>query len=134
MLGIFLLKLSEFGLIEPIREQTRRYQIQFVFLASNDQIWRLLDLPILVVDSESRGLGIGSRIAKELLARLLPGETVEAEVQREPAAQRRTARFFERLGFKCVNERYRTGDVPRYVSGAFKGTVQRNFALYAFTR
>ena len=89
---------------------------------------------IIVVDSETRGLGIGSRIAKELLARLIPGETVEAEVQRELSAQRRTARFFERLGFKCVNERYRTGDVPEYVSGTFKGTVQRNFALYAFTR
>ncbi len=89
---------------------------------------------IIVVESESRGQGLGNRIANELLDRLNPGETVQAEVQQEPSIKRRTARFFEKLGFECVEENHRTGNVPKYVGGAFAGTVQRNFALYAFTK
>ncbi|CAA0125445.1 Uncharacterised protein [Halioglobus japonicus] len=89
---------------------------------------------IIVVDSESRSLGLGGRIATELLKRLDVGETVEAEVQLEHANQRKTEGFFERLGFSCVNENYRTGSVPEYVDGSLKGSVQRQFALYAFTR
>ncbi|MCB1689552.1 MAG: GNAT family N-acetyltransferase [Halioglobus sp.] len=88
---------------------------------------------IIVVDSESRSLGLGSRIANELLKLLNSGETVEAEVQLEHSNQHKTERFFERLGFSCVNKQYRTGYVPEYVDGALKGSVERVFALYAFT-
>lgn len=87
---------------------------------------------IIVIENESRGQGLGNRIANELLNRLNPGETVQAEVQQESSTKRRTAKFFEKLGFKCVEENYRTGNVPEYVGGAFAGTVQRNFALYEF--
>ena len=89
---------------------------------------------IIVVESESRGMGLGKRIANELLRRLNPGETVQVEVQQALTPQRGRARFFEKLGFKCVEERHRTGDVPEFVGGALVGTVQNNFALYAFTR
>jgi hypothetical protein len=66
--------------------------------------------------------------------RIDPGETVQVEVQQALTAQQRRARFFEKLGFKCVEERHRTGDVPEFVGGALVGTVQKNFALYAFTK
>jgi len=89
---------------------------------------------IIVIESESRGQGLGKRIANELLGRLNPGETVEVEVQQALTTQQRRARFFEKLGFKCVEERHRTGDVPEFVGGALVGTVQKNFALYAFTK
>ena len=89
---------------------------------------------IIVIESESRGQGLGMRIANELLGRLNPGETVEVEVQQALTTQQRRARFFEKLGFKCVEERHRTGDVPEFVGGAYVGTVQKNFALYAFTK
>jgi len=89
---------------------------------------------IIVIESESRGQGLGKRIANELLRRLDPGETVQVEVQQALTAQQRRARFFEKLGFKCVEERHRTGDVPEFVGGALVGTVQKNFALYAFTK
>jgi len=89
---------------------------------------------IIVVDSESRGQGLGKRIANELLRRLNPGETVQVEVQEALTPQKRRARFFEKLGFKCIEERYRTGDVPEFVGGTLAGTVQKNFALYAFTK
>lgn len=89
---------------------------------------------IIVVDSESRGQGIGNRIANELLDRVNPGETVQAEVQQDPSTQRRRVRFFEKLGFECVVENHRTGDVPEYVGGVMVGTVKRNFSLYAFTK
>jgi predicted GNAT family N-acyltransferase len=89
---------------------------------------------IIVVESESRGQGFGKRIANELLRRLQPGETVQVEVQEALTKQRRRARFFENLGFKCDKEVYRIGDVPRYTDGALEGTVQKNFALYSFTR
>ena len=89
---------------------------------------------IIVVDTEFRGQGLGIRIADELLGRLKPGEAVEAEVQQASTSQRRRARFFERLGFECVEENYRSGEVPEYVGGKLVGTQQRNFALYAYTR
>jgi GNAT superfamily N-acetyltransferase len=89
---------------------------------------------IIVVDSESRSLGLGSRIATELLKRLRVGETVEAEVQLEHANRGKTVSFFERLGFSCVDANYRSGTVPEYVDGSLKGSVQRLFALYAYTR
>ncbi len=89
---------------------------------------------IIVIESESRGQGLGKRIANELLGRLNPGETVEVEIQQALTTQQRRARFFEKLGFKCVEERHRTGDVPEFVGGAIVGTVQKNFALYAFTK
>jgi len=89
---------------------------------------------IIVVESESRGQGFGKRIANELLHRLNPGETVQVEVQQELTPQRRRAKFFEKLGFKCVEERHRTGDVPEFIGGNLVGTVQKNFALYAFTK
>jgi GNAT superfamily N-acetyltransferase len=88
---------------------------------------------IIVVESESRGQGFGTRIANELLCRLHPGETVQVEVQEALTTKRRRARFFEKLGFKCLDEVYRVGGVPRYVDGALAGTVQQNFALYSFT-
>ena len=50
---------------------------------------------IIVVDSESRSLGLGSRIANELLKLLNTGETVEAEVQLERADQQKTEPSFE---------------------------------------
>ena len=89
---------------------------------------------IIVIESESRGQGLGKRIANELLGRLNSGETVEVEIQQALTTQQRRARFFEKLGFKCVEERHRTGDVPEFVGGAFVGTVQQNFALYAFAK
>jgi len=89
---------------------------------------------IIVVDSESRGQGLGTRIANELLRRLNPGETVQVEVQEALTPQKRRARFFEKLGFKCIEERHRTGDVPEFVGGMLVGTVQKNFALYSFTK
>lgn len=88
---------------------------------------------IIVVECESRGQGLGNRIANELLAKLDPGETVQVEVQQESSTKRRTAIFFEKLGFECVEENHRTGNVPEYVGGVFTGTVQRNCALYTFT-
>ena len=89
---------------------------------------------IIVVDSDSRGQGLGKRIANELLRCLNFGETVQVEVQQALTTQRRRARFFESLGFKCLEERHRTGDVPEFVGGALAGTVQKNFALYSFTK
>jgi len=89
---------------------------------------------IIVVESEFRRQGFGLRIAKELLRRLSPGEAVQVEVQRGLKTPRRTAYFFERLGFQCVEENYRTGNVPEYVEGILSGTVERNFSLYEFTR
>ena len=89
---------------------------------------------IIVVETESRGQGLGLRIANELLGRLKPGETVQVEIQQKASTQTRIASFFERLGFECVEESYRTGNVPEYVKGSLIGTVPRNFALYEFTR
>lgn len=89
---------------------------------------------IIVVESEFRQQGLGLRIAKELLRRLSPGEAVQAEVQRGLKTPRRTAYFFERLGFQCVEENYRTGNVPEYVDGILSGMVERNFSLHEFTK
>lgn len=89
---------------------------------------------IIVVDSESRGQGLGKRIAKELLRRLTIGETVQVEVQEALTAKRRRARFFENLGFECIDENYRVGDVPEFEGGTLVGTVRKNFALYAFIK
>lgn len=89
---------------------------------------------IIVVDIESRGQGIGKRIANELLGRLAVGETVQAEVQEAASSRRRIARFFESLGFERIEENYRIGDVPDYVDGVRAGTVSKKFDLYAFTR
>ncbi len=89
---------------------------------------------IIVVDSGSRCQGIGSRIAKELLARLNAGETVQAEVQIEALDERKTAGFFEGLGFECIEKNHRTGLVPEYMNGELKGSVARKFALYSFTK
>jgi GNAT superfamily N-acetyltransferase len=89
---------------------------------------------IIVVDSESRGQGLGTRIAKELCRRLNSNETVQVEVQQAITSLRRRERFFEKLGFKCIEERHRTGDVPEFVGGSFAGTVKKNFALYSFTK
>ena len=89
---------------------------------------------IIVVDAESRGQGIGKRIANELLHRLSLGETVQVEVQQALTPLRRRERFFESLGFECVEEKHRTGEVPEFMGGNLVGTVQKNFALYSFTR
>jgi len=89
---------------------------------------------IIVIESESRGQGLGKRIANELIRRLDPGETVQVEVQQSSTTQRRRARFFEKLGFKCVKEDHRTGDVPEFVSGTLVGIVEKNFSLYEFTK
>jgi len=89
---------------------------------------------IIVVDSESRNQGLGGRIANELIRLLNVGETVEAEVQHGPLAQRKTERFFEGLGFECINDNYRIGYVPEYVNCELKGSVKRNFSLYALTK
>jgi ribosomal protein S18 acetylase RimI-like enzyme len=89
---------------------------------------------IIIVDTESRGQGIGKRIANEFLRRLDLGETVQVEVQQALTTQRRRARFFESLGFKCIEGKYRTGGVPEFVGGVLAGTVQKNFALYSFTK
>lgn len=78
---------------------------------------------IIVVDSESRGQGLGTRIAKELCRLLDSGETVQVEVQQAITTQRRRQRFFEKLGFKCIEEMYRTGEVPEFLGGARVGTV-----------
>jgi len=86
---------------------------------------------IIVIESESRGQGFGKRIANELLRRLQPGEMVQVEVQEALTTQRRRARFFENLGFKCDEEVYRIGDVPKYKDGALEGTVKKRFALYS---
>ena len=85
---------------------------------------------IIVVESDSRGQGIGVRIANEIINRLKPGEAIQAEVQQENSTHRRIARFFENLGFECVDENHRTGNVPEYVAGTLAGTVQKKFALY----
>jgi GNAT superfamily N-acetyltransferase len=89
---------------------------------------------IIVVDSESRGQGLGKRIANELIRHLRPGETVQVEVQQALTAQRRRARFFESLGFECIDEIYRSAEVPEYLGGKLVGTVNKNFALYSFTK
>ncbi len=89
---------------------------------------------IIVVENPSRGQGFGSRIAKELLARVKPGETVQVEVQQEPSGRSRVAGFFKALGFECVDDNYRTGKVPRYAGGILAETVERKFALYAFEK
>lgn len=89
---------------------------------------------IIVVDTESRGQGFGLRIAKELIRRLKPGETVQVEVQEKVSTPNRTASFFEKLGFECVEEIYRTGNVAKYEKGELMGTVPTNFALYEFTK
>ena len=89
---------------------------------------------IIVVDSESRGQGLGKRIANEFLRRLSVGETVQVEVQQALTPLRRRERFFESLGFECVEEKHRTGEVPEFSGGALAGTVQKIFALYSFTR
>lgn len=89
---------------------------------------------IIVVETESRGQGLGLRIANELLGRLEPGETVQVEVQQKVSTPNRTATFFERLGFECVEENYRTGNVSNYERGELTGTVPTNFSLYEFTK
>ena len=89
---------------------------------------------IIVVETESRGQGIGQRIAKELLGRLEADEVVQAEVQQKESAPNRTGRFFEGLGFKCVEENYRTGRVSEYRKGDLIGSVQARFSLYEFPR
>lgn len=89
---------------------------------------------IIVVETQSRGQGTGIRIAKELLDRLEPGETAQVEVQQANTSRRRVARFFENLGFECVDDNYRSGEVPEYKSGIQVGTVIRKFSLYAYTR
>lgn len=87
---------------------------------------------IIVVETESRGQGLGLRIAKELLRRLKPGETVQVEVQQKASTPNRTASFFEKLGFACVEENYRTGNIAKYERGELIGTVPTNFSLYEF--
>ena len=89
---------------------------------------------IVVVDNEFRGQGLGTRIANELCRRLNPGETVQVEIQQANTTQRRREKFFKKLGFKCVQENYRVGDVPEFVGGDLVGTVKRAFGLYSFTK
>lgn len=89
---------------------------------------------IIVVETESRGQGLGQRIATELLGRLQPGEVVQVEVQQKVPTPNRTARFFEKLGFVCVDEKYRTGNVAEYKRGDRVGTVPVDFSLYELNR
>ncbi|MCB1700671.1 MAG: GNAT family N-acetyltransferase [Pseudomonadales bacterium] len=89
---------------------------------------------IIVVETESRGQGLGLRIANELLGRLKHGEIVQVEVQQKASTPNRTAGFFEKLGFKCVEKNYRTGNVSEYVRGDLVGTVPTNFSLYELTK
>jgi len=89
---------------------------------------------IIVVDTHFRGLGLGKRIARELLKQLNAGATVQAEVQHEISGRPKAAAFFEYLGFECVEENHRTGLVPEYANGEYTGTAERQFALYSFVK
>lgn len=89
---------------------------------------------IIVVDSESRGQGLGKRIANELLNQLSVGESVQVEVQQAITTQRRREKFFESLGFRCVDENYRSGKIPQYEGGVLVGEVEKNFGLYSYTK
>ncbi len=89
---------------------------------------------IIVIETESRGQGLGLRIANELIRRLQPGEAVQVEVQQNDSAPTRAARFFEKLGFECVEEFYRTGNVSNYVRGERVGTIPTDFSLYEYRK
>ena len=88
---------------------------------------------IIVVETDSRKEGIGTRLANEILERLNSGETVEVEVQ-TGAANRGPEKFFERLGFEIVNPSYRSAKVPEYSGGHKIGDVDATFALYSYTK
>jgi hypothetical protein len=91
---------------------------------------------IIVVDKSFRGEHIGSRLARELLARVEAGETVQAEVQNEPSGPngRPAHGFFKQLGFACANESDRRAEVPEYVGGSVVGKALRSFALFSYTK